>query len=89
MGHSSETNPSRGFWRPILPAVPLLCTLPLVARKPQDPSPPEYDAHTETKMKGTVEEVKLPPKGSEKEVAHLLLKRRTTSLTCNFGCAGS
>jgi hypothetical protein len=25
-------------------------------------------------MKGTVEEVKLPPKGSEKEAAHLLVK---------------
>jgi len=36
--------------------------------------PPKYDLHTETKMKGTVEEVKLPPKGSEKEVVHLLMK---------------
>jgi len=36
--------------------------------------PPKYDLHTEAKMKGTVEEVKLPPKGSEKEVVHLLMK---------------
>lgn len=36
--------------------------------------PPKYDLHTETKMKGTVEEVKLPPKGREKEVVHLLMK---------------
>ena len=35
---------------------------------------PKYDLHTETKMKGTVEEVKLPPKGSAKEVVHLLMK---------------
>lgn len=37
-------------------------------------APPKYDLHTETKMKGTVEEVKLPAKGSEKEVVHLLMK---------------
>ena len=47
---------------------------PALAQKNQEPNPPKYDAHTETKMKGTVEEVKLPPKGSEKEVAHLLVK---------------
>jgi len=33
-----------------------------------------YDPATETKMKGTVQELKFPPKGSEKEAAHLLLK---------------
>jgi len=31
-------------------------------------------------MKGTVEEVRLPPKGSEKEVAHLLVKSGTDSV---------
>ena len=74
MGRSGETNPSRGFWKPIFPAVALLCTLPLVAQKAQEPSPPKYDVHTETKMKGTVEEVKVPPTGSKKEVVHLLVK---------------
>ena len=47
---------------------------PALAQKNREPNPPKYDAHTETKMKGTVEEVRLPPKGSEKEVAHLLVK---------------
>jgi len=51
-----------------------LCLGLALAQKNQQPNPPKYDAHTETKMKGTVEEVKLPPKGSEKEVAHLLVK---------------
>jgi len=37
-------------------------------------APPKYDLKTETKMKGTIEEVKLPAKGSEKEVVHLLVK---------------
>jgi hypothetical protein len=36
--------------------------------------PPKYDLQSETKMKGTVEELKQPPKGNEKEAAHLLLK---------------
>ena len=31
-------------------------------------------------MKATVEEVKLPPKGSEKEIAHLLVKDGTNSI---------
>jgi hypothetical protein len=46
------------------------------ARKSQAPGagPPKYDLHTEAKFKGTIEELKLPPKGSEKEIAHLLLK---------------
>jgi hypothetical protein len=36
--------------------------------------PPKYDPATETKMKGVVEELKLPPKGQEKEAAHLMMK---------------
>jgi len=82
MGRSSETNPPRGFWKLIFPAVALLCTLPLVAQKAQETSPPKYDVHTETKIKGTVEEVKLPPKGSEKEVAHLLVRPGRTPPMC-------
>ena len=64
----------------VFPAVVILCTLPLVAQKAQEPSPPKYDVHTETKMKGTVEEVELPPRGSEKEVAHLLVKTGTDTV---------
>ena len=33
---------------------------------------PKYDLHTETKLKGTVEEVKLPPKAND--VVHLMMK---------------
>jgi len=76
MGRSAESNWSRGFWKPIVPAVALLCSLSLVAQKGET-SPPKYDVHSESKMKGTVEEVRLPPKGSEKEIAHLLLKTGT------------
>ena len=44
------------------------------AQKAAKPIHPKYDLQTETKIKGTIEEVKLPPKGSEKEIAHLLVK---------------
>ena len=37
-------------------------------------SSPKYDTHTETKMTATVQELKLPPKGSEEEVAHLFAR---------------
>ena len=77
MRRSYEPNPSGGLWRIILPAVALLCTTTLVAQKAQEPSPPKYDPHTEMKMKGPVEEVKLPPKGSEKQAVHVLVKNGT------------
>jgi len=35
---------------------------------------PIYDLSTESKMKATVQEVKLPAKGSEKEIVHFLVK---------------
>jgi hypothetical protein len=44
------------------------------AQKAPKPSGPKYDPQTEAKIKGTIEEVKLPPKGSEKEIAHLVVK---------------
>ena len=43
-------------------------------------SPPKYDVATEAKMKVTVEELKLPPKGNEKDVAHLLVKSGSDTL---------
>jgi len=35
---------------------------------------PKYNSSTESKFKGVVEELKLSPKGSPKEVAHLMIK---------------
>ena len=52
----------------------LILPLPLIAEKPQEANRPKYDLSTESKMKATVQEVKLPAKGSEKEIAHLLVK---------------
>jgi hypothetical protein len=60
--------------------IAFLCLLPATAQKSKEPSLPKYDLHTETKMKVTVDEVKLPPKGSEKDGAHLLVKSGTDSV---------
>ena len=47
-----------------------LCVPPLFAQS----TLPKYDLKTEAKVKGTVDELKLPAKGSQKQAAHLLLK---------------
>jgi hypothetical protein len=60
--------------RKILLLACIFCALPLVAQNKQPPSAPKYDVQAETKLKGTIEEVKLPPKGSEQEIAYLLVK---------------
>jgi hypothetical protein len=72
---------SRGSSRKsVFLTIAVLCALPLVAEKAQETNRPKYDLSTEAKMRGTVEEVKLPPKGSEKEIAHLLLKTGTETV---------
>ena len=49
---------------------------------------PKYDLQSETKFKGTVEEVKLPQKGSQKDAAHLLVKSGTDTMDV-YLCPGS
>jgi len=79
MRGSPESRLPNGFRNRLFLAafLALFCLLPVIAQKAQgnDASAPKYDPHTETKMKGTVEEVRLPPKGSEKEIAHLLVEK--------------
>jgi len=41
---------------------------------------PKYDTQSETKIKATVQELKLPPKGSEKDVTHLFAKNGTDTI---------
>ncbi len=38
---------------------------------------PKYNASTEAKFKGTIEDLKIPPKGKEKEIAYLTIKSGT------------
>jgi hypothetical protein len=72
MHRSSESSPSscRNKMFFSVATLAFVCSALLIAQT----GPPKYDLHTEIKMKGTVEEVKLPPKGNEKDVVHLLIK---------------
>jgi hypothetical protein len=49
-------------------------------KKPAGASLPKYDVQAETKIKGTVEEIKLPPKGSAKEIVHLQVNDGANSI---------
>ena len=61
-------------------AIAILSALPLIAQKAQVTNRPKYDLNTETKMKATIEEVRLPPAGNAKEITHLLVKMGTDSV---------
>src|SRR6202453_49174 len=52
------------------------CALPAISQKsqPDDSTPPKYDVHTETKMKGTVDEIKVLAFASRKDFTQLTLK---------------
>jgi hypothetical protein len=69
---------SRFVFLPVLLGVALVVAAG--AQKAPKPTPPKYDLQTETKIKGTIQEIKMPPKGSEKEIAHLLLKAGADTL---------
>ena len=60
MPSSRETGRSRPWWKAILLPIAILITLPLIAQKAQKTSGPKYDLGTETKVKDTLEEVRLP-----------------------------
>jgi hypothetical protein len=55
----------------LLPVLAILLCCGLSAAQTQ---PPKYDPATETKIKGVLEELRLPPKGQEKDAVHLLIK---------------
>jgi hypothetical protein len=64
----------------VAPLLASLCVALALAQKTPKPNAPKYDLQTETKMKVTVEELKLPPKGSEKDAAHLLVKNGSDTM---------
>jgi hypothetical protein len=49
-------------------------------KKPAAVSLPKYDVSAESKIKGVVDDIKLPPKGSEKEIVHLTVKDGSDSV---------
>ena len=62
--------------RALIPSVLILFGALLFAQN----GAPKYDASTETKMKGTVEDLKIPEKGHEKEIVHLVMKNGDQTL---------
>ncbi len=76
-----DTGKSRSCSTPLLPLLFVsLCLTPALAQKPQEPSPPKYDLRTETKLKGSVEEVILPSKSNDKVIVHLSVKTGTDTV---------
>lgn len=59
---------------PVPCVVALVLTLTVGYASASDPKPPKYDSQTETKMKGTVEDITLPANGHEKEIVHVVMK---------------
>lgn len=52
----------------------LLCITPALAQKADETVLPKYDRQTETKTKGTIEEIKVLPMGTRKDFTELILK---------------
>ena len=76
-----HTGKSRSCSTPFLPLLCVsLCLTAALAQKVPEPSPPKYDLHAETKLKGSVEEVLLPPKGNDKVIVHLSVKTGTDTV---------
>ena len=83
----------RSLFRKILFAIALIALLAVdSASAQQNPASaaasPKYDLQNEAKFKGTVEQVKLPPKGSEKDTIYLLVKTGADMLDV-YLCPGS
>jgi hypothetical protein len=66
------------FWCAVLLVLAILPLGPL--RSQAQTVPPKYDVSTELKMNGTVEDLRLPPKGHEKEIVHLVMKNGEETL---------
>jgi len=77
MSRCSQTKPSSGLQAKIA-AIAIICAVSLVAPYAQGASSPKYDLQTEAKLKGVVEEVRLPP--SAKEIVHLLVNTGTDTV---------
>jgi len=83
----------RSLFRKILFAIALIALLAVDSASAQKnpasaAASPKYDLQNEAKFKGTVEQVKLPPKGSEKDTVYLLVKSGADMLDV-YLCPGS
>ncbi|MCU1295826.1 MAG: hypothetical protein JWO91_104 [Acidobacteriaceae bacterium] len=74
MRNASESIPSSRSGRFLFLAAVFVSAFLTIMVAQKAANPPKYDPQSEAKMKGTVDEVKFPPKGSEKDAAHLMVK---------------
>jgi hypothetical protein len=77
--HGSVTLRLLNISKTLLSVVALIaffCLIPAQAQKKQgsDSSVPKYDLHSETSIKGTVDELKLPANAGAKDFAQLMVK---------------
>jgi hypothetical protein len=72
MLNSRPTKSLEHFLSSIVLVILFLYAASLVGQHTEGPSSPKYDAQTETKIKGTVDNVKLP--SSKKEIVYLVMK---------------
>ena len=72
MPNSRRIKHSKRLLPSIVPAIALFYAVSLVAQHTQGPSSPKYEAQTETKIKGTVDDVRLP--STAKAIVYLLVK---------------
>ena len=59
-----------------------LCATSLLAQKTPEPSLPKYDLHTESKMKGTVEEVENTFQGQRERNCPPIAENRNRNRRC-------
>jgi len=87
MRNSRRIKSSKQFLPAIVPAIALFYAVSLVAQQAQGPSPGKYDAQTETKVKGTVDDVRLP--SSAKAIVYLMIKTGTDTTVEVYLCPKS
>ena len=78
---------SKHLLESILTALALFYAVSLVAQHAHGSTSPKYDAQTETKMKGTVDDVKIP--SSATEIVYLLMKTGTDTSIEVYVCPKS
>ncbi len=76
LGLKTAITPYSAVNRPLQVALSLLlCVVPALSQKaPPAPAAPKYDSQTETKTKGTIEEVNTLTVGSRKDYTEVIVK---------------
>jgi len=78
---SREFTALSGFRRILLlAAIPAVLFVAPASTQKDQASSPKYDPHTEAKIKGAVEELRMPPKANGNEIAYLLIKDGTETI---------